>query len=87
MPFLAATVAAPIQKLWLEKLTWIPAADKMPCNHEVSKAWDKGCPFRIRNGPEASPLRVKYGSREEMAQSGHPLANMQKTALVKRICF
>ena len=40
MPFLAATVAAPIQKLWLEKLPWIPAADKMPCNHEVSKARD-----------------------------------------------
>jgi len=38
MPFLAATVAVPIRKLWLEKLPWIPAADKMPRNHEVSKA-------------------------------------------------
>ena len=89
MPFLAATVAAPILKLWLEKLPWIPAADKMPRNHDVSKARDKGRPSLSRNnGPEASPLRVKYASREEMAQSGNsPLPICTKQPLRKGSVF
>jgi len=85
MPFRAATVAAPIRKLWLEKLPWIPAADKMPRNHDVSKARDKGRPSRNRNkGPEASPRKVKYASTEEMAQSGScPLPICTKQPLRK----
>ena len=31
-----------IQKLWLEKLSWIPAEDNMSHIHEVSKAQVKG---------------------------------------------
>jgi len=44
MPFLAVTVAAPIRKLWLEKLPEIPAEAKMLRNHEVSEAQVKGRP-------------------------------------------
>ena len=83
MPFLAATVAAPIRKLWLEKLPLIPAEDKMSRNYEVSKARDKGRLSRNRNkGPGASPLRVKYASRGRIAQRGNsPLPMCRKQPL------
>jgi len=58
-------------KLWLEKLPWIPAEDKMSCNYEVSKARVKGRLSRNRNG---SVLEALMRSRK------HDGDDMESTA-------
>ena len=61
-PALAAEVAAPIWKLWLEKSPHRPADRTIALNLSVSKEPDKGRPFSKRN---RGPGRLLQHSRKE----------------------
>ena len=57
-PLQAATIAAPMRKLWLEKLPGMPAATIIWRIQLVSRARDKGQPsWSRKKGPPELPLR------------------------------
>ena len=63
IPLWTATVAAPIWKLWEEKLPSIWAEVMICLSQSVRIVRVRGCPFANKNrGPEASPLKQGMSS-------------------------
>ena len=71
MSLRAATVAAPMRKLWLEKLPSICAVEKICHSQSVKIERDRGWPFARRNkGPVTFPRTERYASNAWTAQRG-----------------
>ena len=71
MPFLAAMVAAPILKVWLEKFPGIHAPSNIWRNQEVSSDCVKDEPVcSKKNGPGVLPLSTKYATAASTAHKG-----------------